>query len=102
MVDRRRIDWRHRDVYIRTRSERRPGDTGIQPEWADEAAVDPMAQVIDPDPASRSGRSTRVIGYSAAADMVITVILLTDEGITYGVNAWRANASDEREYWEST
>lgn len=102
MVDRRQIDWRHRDAYIRTRSERRVGDTDIQPEWADEAAADPMAQVIDPDPASRSGVSVRVIGYSATADMVSTVILLSDEGITYGVNAWRANAGDERDYWEST
>lgn len=61
-----------------------------------------MAQVIEPDPASQSGSSIRVIGYSTTADMVITVILRDDEGTTYGVNAWRANASDEREYWEST
>lgn len=33
--------------------------------------------------------------------MVITVILLSDEGITYGANAWRVNAGDERDYWES-
>lgn len=61
------------DVYLRTRSSRRPGDTDIEP-----------------DPASQAGRSIRVIGYSATADMVITVIVLDDEGTTYGVNAWRA------------
>lgn len=101
-MDRTRTDWRHRRDYIRTRSTRRDGDTDIEPSWADEAAADPMAQVIDPDPARRSGRSARIIGYSSAADMVITVIVLEDEGVTYGVNAWRANARDEREYWEST
>lgn len=60
-----------------------------------------MAQMVDPDPASVSGRSVRVIGYSPSADMVITVIAVSDGGVTYGVNAWRANARDEREYWEA-
>ena len=102
VVERENIDWRHRGAYIRTRSTRRSGETDIDPDWASEAAADPVAQVIDPDPASKSGRSARVIGYSPTADMVITVIVLEDDGITYGVNAWRANPSDERDYWEST
>jgi hypothetical protein len=102
VIDRSHLDWQHRRDYIRSRSTRRPGDTDIEPEWADEAANDPMAQVIDPDPASTSGRGVRIIGYSPTAAMVITVIALEDDGTTFGVNAWRANASDERDYWEDT
>ena len=101
-MDRQHLDWRHREDYIRTRSARRSEETDIDPTWASEAAADPLAQVIDPDPASTSGRSVRVIGYSPTADTVITVIVVDEEGITYGVNAWRANPKDERDYWEST
>jgi hypothetical protein len=56
--------------------------------------------VIDPDYNSASGRSVRVIGFSLIADSLITVIVLTDEGVTYGVNAWRSNARDRRIYQE--
>lgn len=34
------------------------------------------------------------------ADDLITVIVLTDEGVTYGVNAWRSNTRDRRIYQE--
>lgn len=54
--------------------------------------------MIDPDPASKSGRGVRIIGYSITARAVWTVIVLDDEGITYGVNAWKANAKDLRRY----
>lgn len=101
LVDRQTIDWRYRGDYVRTRSTRRAGETDIEPDWASEAAADPLAQIIDPDPASKSGRSARIIGYSPSADLVITVIVVDDETTTYGVNAWRANRTDEREYWEN-
>jgi len=55
---------------------------------------------IDPDPASKSGRSVRTIGYSASAGGLVTVITLIDDGVTYGVNAWRSNNTDIRRYGE--
>ena len=30
-----RLDWQYRADYIRTRSSRRPGDTDIEPAWAE-------------------------------------------------------------------
>ena len=56
--------------------------------------------MIEPDDNSTSGRSVRIIGFSKAADDLITVIVVIDEGVTYGVNAWRSNARDRRIYRE--
>ncbi|MGB8381918.1 MAG: hypothetical protein WCG47_11815 [Dermatophilaceae bacterium] len=67
---------------------------------ANEAVDDPERVVIDPDYSSTSGRSARIIGFSQSANDVLTIIVLTDEGVTYGVNAWRSNARDRRIYWE--
>lgn len=93
------IDWRHRAEYIQSRSRRRPGDVDIQPGWADEAASDEDAAWLDPDPKSKSGNSVRVIGFSATAGMVITVILVPKgEGEWWGANAWHANGTDEGIY----
>jgi hypothetical protein len=73
---------------------------GVEAEWANEALSDPDALRIDPDPASKSGRSVRTIGYSASAGGLVTVITLIDDGVTYGVNAWRSNNTDIRRYGE--
>ena len=56
--------------------------------------------MIDPDYNSTSGRSVRIIGFSQSADGLVTVIVLGDEGVMYGVNAWRSNARDRRIYEE--
>lgn len=61
-----------------------------------------------PDPASRSGLSVRVIGYSPSARAVLTVILVSadadpDErpvGDWWGSNAWIANQQDQGLYSE--
>lgn len=98
-MERNPLDWTHRGEYIRTRSHRRPGDTDIDPGWANEAYTDSAAVIASPDPASKTGRTDRLLGYSPTARMVITVIYLRDELI--GVNAWRANTSDTRRYWEA-
>jgi hypothetical protein len=96
-----RTDWQHRGAYIHTRSQRRPGDTDIDPLWADEAVNDTDAAWLDPDPKSKSGRSTRVIGHSPTAGMVITVILVPKDGQEWwGANAWKANDTDIRIYRE--
>jgi uncharacterized DUF497 family protein len=83
-------DWSHRGDYI--------AKHGVTPDEADEALADPDRVVINPDPASKSGRGVRIIGYSITAHVVLTVILLDEEGTTYGVNAWKANPKDQRRY----
>jgi hypothetical protein len=73
---------------------------GIEPTFANEALEDPDRVVITPDPASKSGRTVRTIGWSHTANRVITVITLIDGGRLYGVNGWVANSSDQRLYRE--
>lgn len=86
------IDWRHRGGYI--------AKHGLTPDVADEAFADPNRLVIDPDPASVSGRTIRVIGWSSSTRTLVTVIVLPDEGVIWGVNAWPANTTDQRRYRE--
>jgi len=94
-----RVDWSKRADYIRDRH-------GVDTGWADEAVADPGAAWLDPDPASASGLSVRVIGYSPAAGAVLTVILLparTDpddppDGDWWGANAWPSNPRDHAVY----
>ena len=86
------IDWRHRGDYI--------AKHGLTPDLADEAFADPNRLVIDPDPASVSGRTIRVIGWSSTMRALITVIILPDEGVVWGVNAWPSNSTDQRRYRE--
>jgi len=73
---------------------------GIAPDWADEALVDPERTVLEPDPSSKSGRGVRIIGYSASAGCLVTVIVIEHEDIVYGVNGWQANNTDLRRYRE--
>jgi hypothetical protein len=95
------VDWSQRASYIRERHQ-------VESTWADEAVNDPGACWLDPDPASTSGLSVRVVGYSESADAVLTVILVpgdTDpeqhaDGDWWGSNAWRANNRDLRLYRE--
>ena len=86
------IDWRHRGEYI--------AKHGLTPALADQAFDDPHRLVIDPDPASESGRTLRIIGWSATIHALVTVIVLPDEGVIWGVNAWRSNSTDQRRYRE--
>lgn len=83
-------DWSHRGDYI--------AQHGVNPVEADEAVADPDRVVLKPDPASKSGRGVRIIGYSITAQAVLTVIVLDHEGTTIGVNAWQANPKDQRRY----
>ena len=94
-----RVDWSKRAEYIRSRH-------GVDPAWADEAVQDDHAVWLRPDPASRSGRSVRVIGYSGSAGSVLTVILVdgkvdpseSAEGDWWGTNAWVASERDKHMY----
>ncbi len=87
------VDWSHRGDYIVTKHD-------VTPDEADEAVNDPERIVIDPDYNSTSGRSTRIIGFSATAGDLVTVIVLVEDDATHGVNAWRSNARDRRIYLE--
>jgi hypothetical protein len=96
------VDWTHRGDYIRTRSARKGHiEFDVEPEWATEAATDPQ-RLVAIDPASRSGQTIRVVGWSSAADHLLTVIMLPKQqppdGRWWGVNAWASNRRDEREY----
>lgn len=94
-----RVDWSKRADYVRSRH-------AVEPAWADEAVSDPHAAWLDPDPASRTGYSVRVIGYSNAGRDVLVVILVRPdvdplerpEGDWWGSNAWVANERDRRLY----
>lgn len=85
------VDWSHRGEYIATRH-------GVDAQDAEEALADPDALVFDPDYASLSGRTARTVGWSPSAQRLLTVITLSDDETTYGVNAWPANDRDARRY----
>ena len=72
----------------------------VTPSEADEALADPKRIVIEPDYNSTSGRSMRVIGFSQTVGDLLTVIVLIEDNVTYGVNAWLSNARDRRIYEE--
>ena len=74
---------------------------GISVQVANDALADPARVVIDPDYNSRTGRSVRIIGYSMLAQGIVTVIVLSDGGVDYGVNGWLANEKDQRIYREA-
>jgi hypothetical protein len=59
-------------IYIRTRSERYPAATNIEPAWTQEVMDDPDLIAFEPDPKSRVGAS-RFIGESAAAGTALVV-----------------------------
>jgi hypothetical protein len=98
-----KVDWSKRASYIGARHY-------VEAAWADEVIADPEACWLDPDPASTSGLSVRVIGFSSSADAVLTVILLPGDsdpaepadGDWWGVNAWTANERDRRLYLEKS
>jgi len=100
------VGWTERGDYIRTRSARkgRP-EFEVEPEWATEAATEPR-RLLGLDLASRSQRTIHVIGWSAAAGKLLTVILLPKhrppDGRWFGVNAWASNSRDERAYRTGT
>lgn len=63
----------------------------VTPSEAEEALSDPDAIYLMPDPASRSGRSDRCIGWSKSREQIVVVIIVRHEGRVYGANAWPAN-----------
>ena len=84
------LDWRQRGRYI--------AKHGMTPTLAHEAWRDPNRLVLDPDPSSLSGRTVRVIGWSSIFGALVTVIALPDDDVTWGVNAWPSNTTDQQRY----
>ncbi len=89
--DRVCIDWTHRGAYMEERH-------GVTPAEANEALADPFRVVLNPDPSSQSGKSIRVIGHAPSSRRLLTVVLLEDAGVRYGVNGWEASATDVKRY----
>lgn len=87
--------------HVRTRSSRYPGAVNLEPEWATEAAMDPKRR-FGLDPASKTGEGIRVVGRSATAAQVLTVILIPEghppTGAWLGVTAWVTKGRDLRDY----
>ena len=80
------MDWTYRADYVRDRH-------GVEVAWANEVLQDPGALRIVPDPASRSGRSIRTIGYSPSAGCLLTVFTITEGEVIYGVRRYREDSS---------
>jgi hypothetical protein len=83
------------DEHIRNRSVRYPGAVDIEPASTLEAAADPHRIVRDPDPKSQWGY-IRIIGYSASAEAVFTVVVRP--GDHAGIIAWPTRGADLRAY----
>jgi uncharacterized DUF497 family protein len=71
---------------------------GVTAEEAEEAIDDPESLLRSPDPASRSGKSDRYIGWSLTRDELLVVIVVSHGERLYGVNAWPANAAHRNLY----
>ncbi len=100
------VDWFHRGEYIRTRTVRYPDrlEFDVEPEWATEAATDPLRLV-----STTGGKSIEVIGWSASAPglqegeqgRVLKVWLVPKDlshGVWWGASACDGNRSNRNEY----
>lgn len=97
-----RIEWDERAAHhIRTRSLRYPHAVDIEPAWTAEVVSDPERIVDEPDAQSTHVNSVRIVGYSASAAMVVTVVALRDKnGVLHGASAWRTTGRARRQYRE--
>jgi hypothetical protein len=84
-------------AHIADRSGRYPGGFDIEVGWTVEAAADPSALVIDPDPRSNVD-GVRVVGYSAGAQRVLTIVAVRIDGELWGSTAWPTSGRELREY----
>lgn len=97
------LNWdEESEAYIKTRGERYPGGSGVEPGWTQQVMDDPDLAAFEPDPKSRMGAS-RFIGYSDSAGRVLVVIAFRDaDGDLHGINAWPATGADLKFYREGT
>jgi hypothetical protein len=85
------VDWSRCEAHIWERHR-------LLADWAIEALADPLAIVWDPDPASTSGQSIRVVGQSVGAGCLLVVVLVRTGDRLVAASAWRANATYRRHY----
>lgn len=71
---------------------------GITTGEAEEALTDPERVVLEPDYASRSGRSVRIIGWCTSRSQCLTIIAICDAGAEYGASGWLSNEKDRLIY----
>lgn len=69
-------------------------------EWVKEACADVDRVILDPDPASKSGRSLRIVGFSSSFGHPITVVAIRRQSRLEVTSAWRSNSRDARIYRE--
>jgi hypothetical protein len=97
-----RVDWSKGEKHMVARH-------AITVAWANEALADPDRVWMQPDPASESGHSVRVIGFSPYLEDLLVVILIhpdadrdeQPDGDWWGANAWPANEGNRRDYEEA-
>lgn len=82
-----KVNWEEREEYMYSRHK-------ITVLEATEAIADPLAVWIEPDPASKSGKGIRVIGWSTTKDCAITIILVNNKGELFGANGWKSDNRD--------
>lgn len=87
------VDWSERDAHMYTKH-------ALTTALAEEALSDPERVVIEPDYASVSGQSVRIIGYSPTLRTVLTIIVVPFEGVEYGASGWESNAKDRKIYYQ--
>jgi len=85
------VDWSHRSAYIVRKH-------GVTADQADEALADDNKVIFTPAYNSKSGTSDRTIGDSPSYGDILIVITVDEDGVTYGVNAWKSNERDRRYY----
>jgi hypothetical protein len=95
------IEWTEdRAEHIRTRTKRYgPGQIDVEPEWATEAATDPV-RLAGP---AQSGESLQVVGWSGSCGRILKVWLFPKDmeaGEWYGASACEANDTNKRRYNE--
>ncbi|MDA2987904.1 MAG: transposase [Actinomycetota bacterium] len=69
-------------------------------DWVREACSDDDRVILDPDPASRSGQSLRIVGFSASFGHPVTVVGFRRRTHIEITSAWRSNPRDQRIYRE--
>jgi len=87
------IDWSFAEAHMWSRHR-------VLVQWARQAVHDPRRLILDPDPASRSGSSIRIIGYSQTTNCVLAVIVVRFQGTLFAASAWKANREQTHMYRE--
>lgn len=88
------VDWSFREAHMYSKH-------GVTTAQAGEALEDPNRVVIEPDYASLTGDSVRVIGYVPSLDTILTVLLVVDPATerVYGASGWESNIKDRNIYY---